>query len=271
MPSAGEGSAWGLEYRIRTPENVTFEFEVAGLASRFAAWLMDLLFLAGGCVGIALALSILTPLLGALSMALTGVSVFAFIWGYHVFFEYARGGATPGKRLLGLQVISGDGLPIDFWQAMVRNLLRVVDFLSPVYLVGASSAWLDRWNRRLGDIAAGTMVVRKRRAARPEEVIAPSERYNTLQEDLALAARLRREIDGEARETLVSMCLRRNELELGARLELFGLAAAALRRKFALPADPNLSDERLVINVAAVLLGGGAAKPAALLARGRRI
>ncbi len=252
-----ERDAWGGGYFVRTPENVTFEFEPAGLASRFAAWLVDIAVLGIGSMAIMLAVSLSFPLSGPFSMAAAGVAVFAFIWGYHVYFEYARGGATVGKRLLGIQVISDDGLPLDFWQAMVRNLLRAVDFLSPVYFLGASAAFLDRWNRRLGDLAAGTIVVRKRRAARPEEVVAPSERYNTLLEDLALASRLRMGIRGEERGMLVSLCLRRHELELGARVELFGLAAEGLRRRFDLAADPRLSDERLVMNVAAVLLGAG--------------
>lgn len=248
------GAAAGLRYRVRTPENVTFEFEVAGLGTRCLAWLIDLLVLAIGLLILSLLVGFL-PLPAAFGQAAMMVGAFLWIWGYHIYYEYARDGATIGKRRTGLQVISDDGLPIDLWQAVVRNLMRMVDFLSPVYFIGLTTALANRSYRRPGDFVAGTIVVRKRVLPGPEEVIAPNERYNSMLEDYALASRLRQGIRSLERETLVSLCLRRNELDLGPRLELFGLAAASLRERFALPSDPWLSDERLVLNVTAVLVG----------------
>ena len=243
-----------LRYRVRTPENVFFEFEVAGLGTRCLAWLIDLLVLVLGVFAISFAFNF-APLPQAYLQAATTIGIFLFIWGYHIYFEYARDGATIGKRRTGLQVISDDGLPIDFWQAVVRNLMRIVDFLSPVYFIGLVTALSSRWYRRPGDFVAGTIVVRKRVLPGPEEVIAPNERYNSMLDDIALSARLRQNIRAQERETLVSLCLRRNELDLGPRLELFRLAAASLRERFALPSDPWLSDERLVLNATAVLVG----------------
>jgi uncharacterized RDD family membrane protein YckC len=248
------GARTGLRYRVRTPENVFFEFEVAGLATRCLAWLIDLLILVIGSLVIALLVGFL-PLPGGFRGAAVGVAIFLFIWGYHIYFEYSRDGATIGKRKTGLQVISDDGLPIDLWQAVVRNLMRIVDFLTPVYFLGLATALAGRWYRRPGDLVAGTIVVRKRSLPGPEEVIAPNERYNSLIEDYAMAARLRQGIRSRERETLVSLCLRRNELDLGPRLDLFRLAAASLRERFPLPTDPWLSEERLVLNVTAVLVG----------------
>src|SRR5690349_9877166 len=112
------GGRPGLRYRVRTPENVFFEFEIAGLATRCVAWLIDLLVLAVGSLGVS-AMMMILPLPAAYKDAAAMVAVFAFIWGYHIYFEYAREGATIGKKRTGVQVISDDGLPIDLWQAVV--------------------------------------------------------------------------------------------------------------------------------------------------------
>jgi uncharacterized RDD family membrane protein YckC len=251
----------GFGYRVRTPENVTFEFELVGLGTRFLAWLIDGFVLAVGCVFIILVTSQFAALLGGFAIAVMMIEIFGWTWGYHIYLEYSKGGMTVGKRALGIHVISEDGLPIDFWQALVRNLLRIVDFLSPVYLLGGSIALGNRRYQRLGDLVAGTLVVRKRQSVRPSEVIAPNERYNMMLEDQLLAARVRRGIRAEEKELLISLCLRRNELELDARGDLFRAAAAILRERFEISSDTSLSDERIVLNVTAVLLGvgGGAA------------
>lgn len=231
-------------FQVRTPENVTFEYELAGLGTRFFAWLADLMVLGAGTLACALC----TPFFVAL------VLIFIWQWGYHVFTEYRWGGQSPGKRLLGIQVLSQDGLPIDLWQALVRNLVRTIDMMTPLYLLGGSVAFMSANRQRLGDMIAGTIVVRKRESVRPSEVMAPNERYNTLLEDAALVGRLRRGIRAEQRTLLVSLCLRRNELDLQARTELFRDAAKILRESFGLTVDSHLSDERLVLNVTAVLL-----------------
>ena len=248
------GGRPGIRYRVRTPENVHFEFEVAGLGTRCLAWLIDIVLLILGYLAVSL-MVMLMPLPGGFKTAAHYVAAFLWIFGYQIYFEFARDGATPGKKRTGLQVISDDGLPIDLWQAVARNLMRTVDFMSPIYLIGLSTALGNPWYRRPGDLVAGTIVVRKRTLPGPEQVIAPNDRYNSLLEDLALASRLRQGLRARERETLVSLCLRRNEIDLAPRLDLFRRAAASLRGRFPLPEDPWLSDERLVLNVTAVLLG----------------
>jgi len=245
-----------LVYRVETPESATFEFELAGLGTRFAAWAVDfciVLFIS--LVGLAVSACFL-PFLGA------GPVMFALVFGFAAFELYPivmefRDGATIGKRIVGIHVISHDGLPIDLGQAVIRNLVRAVDFLTPLYLFGGTVSLMNRHHRRLGDLAAGTVVVRKRRSVRPSEILPPNERYNTLLEDPMLGTRLRRGLKASERDLLVSLCLRRNQLELDRRIELFRDAAAILREKFDLADDRSLSDERLVLNVTAVLLGGG--------------
>ena len=248
------GGRPGLRYRVRTPENVYFEFEVAGLGTRCLAWLIDFVLLILGLLAVLLMVGFM-PLPGGFKTAAAAIGGFLWLFGYHIYYEFSRDGATPGKKRTGLQVISDDGLPIDLWQAVARNLMRTIDFISPIYLIGLSTALGNPWYRRPGDLVAGTIVVRRRTLPGPEQVIAPNDRYNSLLEDLSLASRLRHGLRARERETLVSLCLRRNELDLAPRLDLFRRAAASLRGRFPLPEDPWLSDERLVLNVTAVLLG----------------
>jgi hypothetical protein len=89
--------------------------------------------------------------------------------GYYAFFEWAWSGQTPGKRWLKLRVIREDGRPITFWEAAVRNLLRTVDMMpAPFYSIGLISVFSTTRDQRIGDMVAGTVVVREREAEAPE-------------------------------------------------------------------------------------------------------
>ena len=85
-----------------------------------------------------------------------------FYWGYYVFFEMLWNGQSPGKRWVGLRVIRTDGTPITLSEALIRNLVRIVDFLPATYGVGIITMFIDKQSRRLGDLAAGTLVVQDR-------------------------------------------------------------------------------------------------------------
>lgn len=167
---------------LTSPESVTFTYDIAGPGSRFAALLVDvtvqllLLFalwvVASG--GLYLDLAIYSPSharsLG-LSMWLWTLVVlltFVILWGYFVFFEMTWNGQTPGKRLFGLRVMRAGGYPVDLLASSVRNLVRYVDFLPGTYSVGVITMFLSRQWQRLGDYAAGTLVVRNRRLTTPE-------------------------------------------------------------------------------------------------------
>src|SRR5947208_11031763 len=154
-------------HQVITTETVPFTYRVAGLGSRFLAWLVDagmivILGTAGFCGGIALE----TGRQG-MGMALILLWLFALTWGYFLLFEWLWHGQTPGKRLIGIRVIDQEGTSISFGQAAVRNVLRVADGLPllipdvvPVtYGVGFLVAAANRDQRRLGDLAAGTLVV----------------------------------------------------------------------------------------------------------------
>ncbi|MCP4540813.1 MAG: RDD family protein [Chloroflexi bacterium] len=158
---------------IDTPENVAFDYKVAGIGSRFLAALVDtLLILVLQLVVYGTLLLLANSLLGNLQdwetsqvtwlFAVFGLIAFAFLWGYYVFFEALWNGQSPGKRRANLRVIRSDGTPITLTESLIRNLVRLVDFLPAYYGVGVVTMFADEQTRRLGDMAAGTLVVHDR-------------------------------------------------------------------------------------------------------------
>lgn len=146
---------------VETPEHVVLDYEIAGLGSRALATFLDTLVL--GVWSIAVGIVVMTQFSsGTWAGALLTVILFASTWGYFTFFEGLRRGQTPGKRWLGIRVVRDTGHAVTFGAAAARNLLRVVDFLPPPYLLGAVFVALHPRAKRLGDIVAGTVVVRDR-------------------------------------------------------------------------------------------------------------
>ena len=158
-------------FDIQTPENVAFGYQVAGIGSRFLASLLDTLIV--GLLQVVI-LIVLTLIIRAFDgsafsdqisgwvYAIFGLVASIFYWGYYVFFEMLWNGQSPGKRWVGLRVIRGDGTPITLSEALIRNLARLVDFLPAAYGVGIVTMFIDKQSRRLGDLAAGTLVVQDR-------------------------------------------------------------------------------------------------------------
>jgi uncharacterized RDD family membrane protein YckC len=142
-----------------TPEGIMLELRPAGLAARVHAFLLDFLIRLGIIWGVAIA----TMPMGGIGVALTLILYFALEWFYPVFFELTRSGATPGKRSLGLKVVMDNGLPVTPAASLTRNLLRAADFLPSLYGFGIVSILLRRDFKRLGDLAAATLVVHQPR------------------------------------------------------------------------------------------------------------
>ncbi len=150
--------------QIDTPENVIFGYAVAGIGSRFLAALVDTLI-----IGVIQALvygllfsiiiSSQNDQLESWLIALFGLLAFVLLWGYYVFFELLWNGQSPGKRWVGLRVIRTDGTPIALTESLVRNLVRLIDFMPMAYGFGVVTMFLNSQARRLGDLAAGTLVV----------------------------------------------------------------------------------------------------------------
>jgi uncharacterized RDD family membrane protein YckC len=167
-------------YVIATPEGVQLNLVLAGAGSRFIAGVIDLgvqalaiaalvgVVLVVGTAGCDTACSHKAQGSGgsaAVALAVVVVVLFVVQFGYWVAFEVWGGGRTPGKRLTGLRVVRTTGGPVGFTQSAVRNLVRLIDALPGVYLVGLVSIFVTGTNQRLGDLAAGTVVVRYRREA----------------------------------------------------------------------------------------------------------
>jgi uncharacterized RDD family membrane protein YckC len=140
---------------VETPEGCRIDLRVAGLVARARAWIVDLV-IRGFIYLVAVEVLLLFGKIGVGAMMLL---VFALEWLYPVYFEAAWHGATPGKRVCKLAVLRDDGGPIDWGAAMIRNTLRIVDFLPLFYLAGTVCMFLRRDFKRLGDVAAGTVVV----------------------------------------------------------------------------------------------------------------
>ncbi len=168
------------QFSVETPESVSFNYTLAGIGSRYMAALLDHLL-----VGLLLLLLFiamrLTRLYDGFSIltALGIIASFVLLFGYFAFFETVWRGQTPGKRAMNLRVLMADGLPIGFSEAMLRNIVRFVDFLPASYGLGLIVMFFDRRWRRLGDMAANTVVVRENAALRLEQIAIRSDYQTT--------------------------------------------------------------------------------------------
>ena len=162
---------------IETPERVPLHFALASIGNRFLACAIDhalqaltMILMGIGFFTLANYSSLSDQLTSAPKWvyAVLIVVLFLIITGYFAFFEWLWSGQTPGKRWLKLRVIREDGRPVTFWEASVRNLLRSFDMMpAPFYSIGLISVFSTSRDQRVGDVVAGTVVVREREAEAP--------------------------------------------------------------------------------------------------------
>jgi len=242
---------------IRTPEGIEFRWLLAGPFSRMCALAIDLAVIAA-------ADSILRELLGVvrvlgedLSAALHVVLYFALTLVYAAALEWIWRGQTVGKRLLRLRVADARGLRLEPAQVIVRNLLRAIDLLPALYFVGGAACFFGRRRQRLGDLAAGTVVVRTPAVFAPDLNHVLAEKYNSLAESRHLAARLRQRVTPEMARIGLEALMRRNGLEPAARLAIFGELAEYFRGLVPYPLEliEGVGDEQYVRNVVSVVYG----------------
>lgn len=245
------------EIELISPESLVLQLEVGGVGSRFLAIFVDsilqgvlyvLIFLAGFGT-LELTARTLEAKAYSLAGAIVILLVFVVHWGYFVLFETLWNGQSPGKRAFGLRVAKMGGEPLTFFDSAIRNLLRFVDFLPLGYGVGISVALCNRYYRRVGDYAAGTVVLRVRS---PEFVprVLDSKPSSPTVADKSVPAGPSPVAEGlitrvelslvtlQDYEIIRNFLLRRNELDLDSRSRLADKIAAALKGKMSIaPTD----------------------------------
>src|SRR6516225_881483 len=228
---------WIDKVRIETPEQIDVSLEIAGLGSRFVAWVVDLLYKTLFLVLLVLLAAIVSALLGSdpadfgrmMVLAILLAIGTSFMLGYNIYFEVQRNGQTPGKKTAGIRVIREGGSPVDFSAAAVRNILALADFLPLFYLLGGFLVLLTPRGQRLGDMAAGTIVIRERALEAPREPTKEIDRLAT--PDFSFTGAQLAACSPNDRHILRSFFQRYQQLEAGSREKLARRLADEFIRK----------------------------------------
>lgn len=240
---------------LRTPEGIAFTLKLAGPTARLLAWFIDQMIVSIILTLFMLTLGTLDTITGGMLMGLILIGYFVIDTSYAIATEWLMRGQTPGKRLLRLRVMDEEALPLRFHQVVVRNLLRFVDRLPLFYLVGVPALFFSRRAQRLGDFAAGTIVVHEPRLEQPALDRLMADKYNSLRAHPHIAARLRARVSPAEAQLALGALMRREALELEARLALFADLADHFRQLAPFPqaSTDGLSDEQYVRNVVDLL------------------
>jgi uncharacterized RDD family membrane protein YckC len=241
--------------RIETPEGVDLEVTLAGLATRTGACFIDTLIISATLIVLLVAVSMLGAFaeqssddLYVLILGIGALASMVLLIGYYLLFESLNGGRTPGKAAFGIRVIRMDGGPLGFGAVAIRNLVRFVDFLPVFYAVGLIAIVTSKRNQRIGDLAAGTVVIRDRKT-----VAAPAHRVSGI--DLASLPPWDVSLVSEDEVGLVRRFdERRSSMQPAGRAQLAAALAGPLRVKIAAPDAPGDDVEFLTRLLAEKLL-----------------
>ena len=240
---------------IRTPEGISFSVPLAGPVARLLALALDFLIILAAQQLIGKVVSSFPKFASDVGDAFGILLLFVFSAIYPMICEWFWRGQTVGKRLFHLRVIDASGLRLEPSQVIIRNLLRYVDGLPICYLVGSVTSLLNQRMQRLGDLAAGTVVVRSVQLKQPDLDQLLGSRFNSLLEQRHLAARLRQRVPPEVASIALDALIRRGQLEPQARLDLFGDLARYFKKLVEYPAEviEQMADEQYVRNVVEIL------------------
>lgn len=240
---------------VRTPEGITFSYALASPVTRFLALIVDICCVTALISLVRLIVYLLSVVSLDVGMAVSVLVFFVLQIGYSIACEWLWRGQTVGKRVLRLRVMDARGLRVQFSQIAIRNLLRAVDGLPMLYLLGGIVAWCNPKTQRLGDIAANTVVVRTPKIEQPDlEQVSPG-KFNSLRQHPHLEARLRQRVSpAEARLALQAL-LRREEFEPASRAALFARLGAHFRSLVEFPPEAveGITDEQYLRNVVDVI------------------
>jgi uncharacterized RDD family membrane protein YckC len=230
---------------IETPEQTSLEFRLAGIGSRFLALAADTVIQVSAALLALAAVETVYPLArlaGSLSQWMLAVAVvFGFLLyeGYFAFFEAVWNGQTPGKRFARLRVMKDDGRPIGVYDALARNLLRIVDQVPGIYAIGVIVMLFSKQSKRLGDYVAGTVVVHEQalEAARPFAETGAAGEAPALDTS---------RISVEEFQLIEAFLQRRDSLESGVRRGMAAQIAQRLGTKLGVEVPPWPACERLL-------------------------
>jgi uncharacterized RDD family membrane protein YckC len=255
-------------HEVLTTEKTPFNYRVAGLGSRFLAYSIDFLCMSVLLVAGWMFASVYNAARPGVGTAILIWWQFALQWGFFLFFEWLWRGQTPGKRALGIRVIQWNGTSVSFAQSAIRNIVRFVDGPLPFcYAIGFAVGACNRENRRLGDFAAGTLVVHVDRRTKPIRAFYDG-RTEVARERLTLWRQRLASLERVQKQTLLDLCLRRDQLRIEERTRLFRSAAQFFEDRLELTPDEYESDEKFVLQLAATLSEQG--PPETEAPRGRR-
>ena len=259
---------------IETPELVALDMPVAGIGSRFVAILVDYLIWTVAVIAIVIVIALVDPSLSRFSKVgekwATAISIaipFLLFWGYFTLFEAFWDGRTPGKRIAKIRVIQRSGRGIGLFESMTRNLLRIVDQFPGIYAVGVVSIFLTRDHQRLGDLAAGTLVIHDRENLAELSLTSSGRTFTAgMFEQAPVPERRGAGLDGPARqfqgrsaiqglgiadlEVLEGFFARRLDFSLETRTLLAKRIADGIRAKTGLTVPPEVSTETFLEEVA---------------------
>jgi uncharacterized RDD family membrane protein YckC len=261
---------------IDTPELVSIAMPLAGIGSRFIAIVVDYLIWAAALFILAIlavlvlaSLRVFDSISPNWAIGIVLLVIFLCHWGYFTLFEAFGNGRTPGKQVAKIRVIHRTGRAISFVESLARNLVRAVDFLPSFYAVGLVAMFLSRQHQRLGDMVAGTLVVRDREIASPHwgemgtrtitaPAFAPVAPLAAQPVSYLAAPHLSVPLPATALgklsitdlEVLEGFFARRLDMEMGTRIALAARMASALAAKSGLEIPPGISHETFLEAVA---------------------
>ncbi len=240
---------------IQTPEGVNFSLPVASPVIRCLALLLDVLFISILSYAIVSLFSFFAILSPDLVTAIMIILYFIISIGYGIAMEWFWNGQSIGKKVFKLKVVDEEGLKLQFSQIVIRNLLRFVDSLPALYLVGGVTSLFNSKYQRIGDIVAGTVVMRIIEISEPDlDQLSPI-KFNSLKEQPFICSKIHKYISPREASIALNALVRRGEIDPDERVELFKELAGYFQKSlpFTKEVSGTISDEQYIRNIIDVL------------------
>jgi uncharacterized RDD family membrane protein YckC len=236
---------------VKTPEGVSFPLYPASPLLRAAALMIDFFCILVAINTVAIIRKLTATISPDTANGLNILVTFIIVFGYYITIEWFWNGKSVGKKLFHLRVIDQNGLKLSFPQVLLRNLLRIIDFMPLFYVTGGISASLSsRW-QRLGDIAAGTMVIREQKMVEPDLSKILADKYNSFRNYPYFANKARSSITPEETALIFDFLRRRDNFNDDVRIKLCSQLVDYFKSLVEFPheAMENISDERYLRNL----------------------